>query len=484
MTLHPSAQSSLTIGGAQGALAASSAAGLVTAVPDPAQPDAIDVTAGSATGSDTLHISDAAGNTVDVPVRVAQDAGVFPSSVALTITGWPLDPAWVWAQILAAVERASVVQPGATLSVASPSPSPSAPPPNAAIALDLPVTISGGAGYYDASGVTRVNVENAPVEPVAPPLLLYDDDPERVSADGVLCRARVERAQAVRLYYYHDDGGDPRRLVVVLSANRPTRVQAIDASAGPNLDVLTVGHAVSAQALEETVRNEGIVLSLDPHAPVVLHDVLMSNKEGVAGAIQLQVLDGGPAEIEVLSVAPGAPIAGAIDGPLLPRDGLHRDGAFAIGNFGTVSLAYATGGPDAVYEYGTRDAAPPNVAAGGDGTDFGDYGVIHTLLFSLSNPTDAPAIVYLFEQPLGGIVRSSFLVDGELRQIGCVRDSHQRYEIAAFELMPGKRYQLSVATMTDGGSNYPIDVGLTGVAPQPSAPPISAPDGCFPKPAS
>ncbi|HET9096122.1 MAG TPA: hypothetical protein VFN37_05645, partial [Candidatus Baltobacteraceae bacterium] len=35
---------------------------------------------------------------------------------------------------------------------------------------------------------------------------------------------------------------------------------------------------------------------------------------------------------------------------------------------------------------------------------------------------------------------------------------------------------------TDGGSNYPLEVGLSAAAPQPSAPPITAPDGCFPKP--
>ena len=37
-------------------------------------------------------------------------------------------------------------------------------------------------------------------------------------------------------------------------------------------------------------------------------------------------------------------------------------------------------------------------------------------------------------------------------------------------------------TMTDGGSFYPIRLGVTATAPVPSAPPVTAPDGCFPKP--
>ncbi|HVA26591.1 MAG TPA: hypothetical protein VNF68_00315, partial [Candidatus Baltobacteraceae bacterium] len=81
----------------------------------------------------------------------------------------------------------------------------------------------------------------------------------------------------------------------------------------------------------------------------------------------------------------------------------------------------------------------------------------------------------------GGIVRSSFVVDGNLDQVGCVR-LPVPYEISAFVLAPGGRYQSTVTTMTDGGSNYPLEIGITATPPQPSAPPISSPDGCFPKP--
>jgi hypothetical protein len=36
--------------------------------------------------------------------------------------------------------------------------------------------------------------------------------------------------------------------------------------------------------------------------------------------------------------------------------------------------------------------------------------------------------------------------------------------------------------MTDGGSFYPVEIGITGTPPTPATPAISAPDGCFPKP--
>jgi hypothetical protein len=481
LSLHPGATTSVSISGAQGVLHVAAENGIVTASVD-AQPGTIDVVASATAGTDTLHVTDDAGDAVDIPVQVAFDAGRFPSRVSLRITGWPIAWDWLWEQIEDAVGRAATVAPGATLVVTQPSPLPSPPPPDESIRLDVPVVIS-GQPYFTASGIAQIAVTNVPVEPVAPPLLLYDDDPERVDANGVIYRATVTRAQAVRLYYYHDDGGDPRRLAVVLSADRPTQVQVIDASSGPNLDVLSVGHAVSESALEMAERNQGIVVTLRPGRFTALRDTVMTSKQGVAGAVSLQVLSGGPAQIEVLSAAPGTMLADALDGPWLPRDGHHRDGTFAIRNFGMTALAYTAGGPDVSVQYGTRAAAPQNVAAASGGTDFGDYGVIQTMLFTLVNPLAAPATVYLYERPLGGIVRSSFLVDGVLRQVGCVRDSAQRYLVSAFQLAPGGRYQLSVATMPDGGSNYPLEVGLTGTEPQPAAPPISSPQGCFPKPA-
>lgn len=482
LTLHPNAATSLSIAGAHGALRASGAENVVTVLPD-AQPGTLDVRSSDTLGTGILHVTDADGDAVDVPVRVARDAGRFPSRVDVTVTGTPLQWTWLWTQIQAAIARAATVMPGATLSVTAPSPAPLAPAPQQSIGLELPVAID-GPQFYRAAGVVHVTVVDAPVEPVAPPLLLYDDDPERVDADGRIFHAQVTGAQAVRLYYYHDDGGDPRRLIVALHADADTLVQAIDASAGPNVDVLSVGHAVSRDALELGARNEGVVYRLTPGNVTVLDDVLMTAKQGVAGSIVLQVLHGGPAQIDVLSAAPDESIADALQAPVLPRDGHHRTGTFDIANLGTQALAYAAGGPDVTAEYGDRTGAPPNVRQTSDGTDFGDYGVVHTLLFSLSNPTSATATVYLFERPLGGIVRSSFLVDGQVQQVGCVRDPHERYEIAAFALAPGGRYQLQVSSMTDGGSNYPIEIGLTQTPPQPSAPPISSPDGCFPKPAA
>ena len=85
--------------------------------------------------------------------------------------------------------------------------------------------------------------------------------------------------------------------------------------------------------------------------------------------------------------------------------------------------------------------------------------------------------------PLAGPARGSFLIDGSLADVGCVRLSVP-YQVTSFDLAPGQTYRTQIRTMTDGGSFYPAQIGITATPPQPNAPGVFAPDGCFPKPQS
>jgi hypothetical protein len=482
VAMHPNATQTVSITGAGGAITAVSTDALVSATVDGST---VTIAAAAATGHDVVRVTDANGASVDLPVFVANDAASVPAAIALRVTGQPVDASWLGTQISAAVSAAVVAAPGAGAVTVTPSTMPP-PPPGASAAIPVAVHVDGNGTYLDVDARVEVTVQNVAAEPFAPPLLMYDDDPERVNADGVLYRGTVDADTPRRLYYYHDGGDGAHRLVVVLSAASTTAadVQVIDAGAGPSLDVLSVGHAVTRNFLQADAANQGLVLTVAPGRPVVLHDVLLGPRVGAAGNIDLQILGGGAVTVTVLAVPPdGDPLA-ALGGPVLPGDGHHRTGLFNLANYGTRSLAYAVGDPDLRIAYGDRDLTPPNADPGGLGHDFGDYGVTQTFLFSMSNPAASDATVYLYERPIGGVVRSTFVVDGSLAQVGCVRDSAQRYSIYAVSLAAGKRYLMRVDTMTDGSSAYPIEIGLTTTPPQPAAPPISAPDGCFPKPSS
>jgi hypothetical protein len=481
--LNPAQQSVVLVSGASPPLIATLDGKLVNLAVDPSGAS-VTLTARQETGADTLHLVDANGAKADVAIRVAFNAGTIAPTATLKVTGTPVDGAWLIAQIKGLVTRLTQAMPNAQTTIgAVVPPVPTPLPPGAQAQFTVPVQIGGNPDYFDQNGTTLVNVVNVPADPFAPALLFYDDDPEHVTADGVLFRGTVGADRPVRLYYYHDNASDPRRIVVALSntGQDVSAVQLIDASAGPNADVMTVGHAVTRNFLLLKPRGQGVVLDLQPAEPYFLKDVAMTSHQGVAGNLDLRVFSGGPIVVTVMAVSPGVDPRTLLDTPQLPDDGHHRAGVFTLTGFGEDRLSFAAGGPDAKAVIGDRDPTPPAADTAASGHDYGDYGVWHAIALALSNPTAAPATAYVYFRPLAGIARSSFLVNGNLIELGCVRQPVP-YQIGVFTLAPQQTTQVSVDTMTDGGSFYPVEIGVTGTPPATEAPPITAPDGCFPKP--
>ena len=442
----------------------------------------VTLSAGQNLGRATLTIADASGQSVSVPVRVGLDAGTIPAqSLSMQFTGNPVDPPWLQRTVQQILLRNVRLQSGAAVQTSF-----NAPPalaPGSIGALDAQVQITGSDQYYPVSAVVNVNLQNVRTESFAPPLLFYDDDPEHISAEGVLYRGQISASTPVRLYYYHDNSGQPRDLVVAFWAPAGSAtIQLVDASAGPNIDVMTVGHIVTRDFLTQKPGNEGVIVTVDAQSPYVAERVPLPHLAGAAGTVDVRVLSGGPVNVTVLSAAPGTPdesLPSLLAQAKLPGDGHHRTGVFNIADHAHDSLPYTVGGQDALLDYGLQS---PRVIEPPEGRDFGQYGVWRTIDFAVSNPTGQSATIYLYEQPMGGPVRSSFLINGGPSpiEVNCVRLS-QHYQIGPpITVAPGAS-RIELQTMTDGGSNYPLEVGLTATPPLPSPPPITAPDGCFPK---
>jgi hypothetical protein len=478
--LNPAQQRTIAVSGASLPLQATLDRKLVNVTVDPSG-TSVTITATQATGGDTLHLVDANGRRADVFVRVAFNAGTIIPETTLRVTGSPVDPGWLLERVKAWVARVTEVQPGAQATV-GPIVTPAQPLNAGSLTqLSVPVRISGGGRYFDQSGSTVVNVQNAGLDAFSPRVLFYDDDPELLQEDGVLFRGTVGNVPT-RLYYYHTTDGSPRRIVVLLSSDSqdPTEVQIVDALAGPDPDVLNVGNDLTRSFLLTKARNDGIIVDVPQDAPFVYKDVMLHAGDDLAGAIDLRVLSGGPVGVTVLAVSPGADPIALADGPLLDGDGHARHGIFQLEGYGRDTLTYSTqGGDDADLVIGQSEPPPiPTPKNASPGHDWGDYGVTHTIDVTLSNPGVAPATAYLYFEPLGGVARASFLIDGNLYQVGCVREAVP-YHVATFQLSPQQTYHATVTTMTDGGSFYPVEIGVTSTPPE-EHPSIHSRDGCFP----
>ncbi len=409
-------------------------------------------------------------------------AGVIPPSITIDVTGAPVTEADVLeAQIRAALNRRirPTLRPGAAVSYGPIVPWPLLPLAfGAAVAVNVTVTIDGDASA-PVTGVSTVSVYNVALAPARPEVLFLSDDPEYLLSEGVVFRGSVAAGRPARLYYYHSDIGLPRDLDVVLSAAAGARVQLIASQAGPDLDVMSVGHTVTRDLLRFEQSNEGTVVDVEPGQPLVVRHGLLLQGEVVAGAVDVRVVSGGPVTVSVLASPAGSKPDAMLAGPRVPFDGHHRHGTFDLEGFGTIAQSYTAGGPDVAAQYGGRTPTLRNVDPNDPGRDYGDYGALHLIAFTLVNPTDAPQLVYLYEKPLGGPVRSTFIIDGQLKELGCVR-LPQPYWVTTYQLPPHYTGVSTTLTMTDGGSFYPLEFGATATQPLPYTPPVGSPDGCSP----
>jgi len=87
------------------------------------------------------------------------------------------------------------------------------------------------------SGTTRISVENYALPRLAPSQLLVSDYPERLTADGVLFTATIDRTASQRFLYYHfNPSTEPARRILVKATNSgatPAVLHLLAALAGP-----------------------------------------------------------------------------------------------------------------------------------------------------------------------------------------------------------------------------------------------------------
>ena len=99
-----------------------------------------------------------------------------------------------------------------------------------------------------------------------------------------------------------------------------------------------VGQTVTKNFLVTKSAGEGVVVNLAQDEPYLLADVSMTARQLVAGTVDLEVLSGGPAVVTVLAVSANANPRSLLAGPVLPDDGHHRTGVFALSSFGSDRL--------------------------------------------------------------------------------------------------------------------------------------------------
>jgi hypothetical protein len=406
-------------------------------------------------GTTTITLTDSRGVTRDVPVRVAYAAGTVAEQTSLRVTGNPASAAFVRDTIAAAVEAAASLRPGASVDV-----TPDTVPVRRdlhlddRIAVDVPVTIEGD-GYFTVTAATRVFVENMALPPIEPARLLVSDYPERLTADGVLFTARLDRTQAQRFLYYHfNPANEPARRILLKAhngSNAPALVQLIDGSAGPELNEMEVGHLSTQRFLVQQAQNEGSVITIPPGATVNLVDHPLPPQDTVSAILQLRLVSGDPVDLALVAQNANAPLDQSVDTTQLLSGGVpHARGMYPVPTF-YFDRTYDVDGDDLELPIGQLPL--PNLRKGE--ALGGDYGVEQSMNVVVVNMTRGPHRIALYANPRGGRATGTFIIDGTLVQAHAL-PPFSNYKLWQDTIGAGTFRRVRIVTMPEGGSSYPL----------------------------
>ena len=439
-----------------------SAAGTITATSaDPAiatvvadQNQRTIVITGVAVGSTIITVADARGVTREVAIRVAYAAGTIADTIVLRVTGDPASAAFIHDAVVQAATAAATLRPGARIYVP-----PDVPvvhndlPVDDRTEVDVPIQILGDA-YINANGTTRVQVENDAFPQLAPSQLLVSDYPEKLSADGVLFTATIDRTRSQRfLYYHYNPPAEPGRRILVKATNTgstPAIVHMLAALSGPGTNEMEVGHNATKAFLIRARRNEGTVITIPPNSTMNIVNHNLPAGAIVNGILQLREVTGDPLNIAVVAQHAEAPLDQTADATLLSGGAAHARGVYPVPEFFS-EYTYVIG--DTPLEIPIGQLPLPNLREGEALS--GDYGVLQSVRVVVVNNSRFGQAIALYANPRGGAATGTFIIDDTIVQAHRL-SAYSHYKIWQETIAPGTYRTLRITTMPEGGSSYPL----------------------------
>ncbi len=414
-------------------------------------------------GSTTVTATGESGVSATLSVTVLTYAGKASNSASATITGNPASADFVAQTAAQAAKLIAYPEPGARVLVDSTQVRQAHQlPANNASTVLVPLSIT-GPGYAPYNQTVSVRLTNLAQPALPPKNLLVSDFPETIVENGTLFYADVNFDDPARLLYYHYAAARSiTRRVLVKAQNsgvESSLVMLISGIAGPDPNILSIGHESTKRFLIHEAAGEGQIFEVPPGATINVVDQLLPAGNLVSGLMQMRVVAGDGVRVAVVVQNADETAVEPISDTLLSSAVKHARGIYQVPDF-FYDVSYAVGADPATLTIGKLPL--PNLVQGE--VLGGDYGVKQSAAITLLNSTPRDARVGMWFEPRGGRATGTFLIDGRLVQlhpVGVGRPALMRTFI-----VPARGYRkINIVTMPEGGSSYPVRVTFASDPP-------------------
>ena len=317
--------------------------------------------------------------------------------------------------------------------------------PNGRLVLEVPA-------QPGSEGGQSVTVENYDLPLLDPTFLMFSNYPEKVKERGLLFSGGLIRHKPVRFQYYHMGHPEsPSRFLLLRLYNpeeKSARLHMIRGCGGPSGDFMKEGHLNSLEFLSRFAENEGEILTVEAHSSLDLASIPLPPREVVSGTYQLHLLEGPPLGMYLFSVddeKQSISYPGITD----PKDP-HATGVYPIANFYMRDNFHTTEKEKflTIGDFSLQNYLPQKNLAGA-------YGCVYHIRMKLQNLDPEPVEVQILFQPRGGSATATFLIGSEIIPVGFTR-AFQEVTLRRIPLQPGEEKDLTIRTMPEGASFYPV----------------------------
>jgi hypothetical protein len=384
-------------------------------------------------------------------VEVRPLAAQIPPRVQFGVSGPPLPADDLRLAAQNAVAFATRLAPLASLGMHPAKPRPPVPP--AAVQV---WARAAGPDLFDARRIVVAEPRPGRFPKMPTHLLLISNRPERVTKAGVLLGSPLASQSPARLLWHHVNGSGRMlsfRVRLFNLGDQPALVHVTDSASGPTGDEVFVGHSAMARYVRLVAQGAGYELSLPPHMVFDVYATNLDLNQITSGLVRLTLLQGDRCGVEVL--ADGAGVSDQAFQPVpLGREFSDDASPFGFEPEKHVTVSHEAGGPWTFFRLGK------DFSTNLQGTKLlGDYGVEYTLGMNFSNPTMSPSKCELVLRGGAGAARATLLVDGKFVETSLLT-ARSEVPLWTKTLKPGEQSAVTLVTMPESGSNYPLTLIL------------------------